>query len=294
MLRWLLKYEGYPPGVVFAVLLHGALILFLIGRQFQPPELVPPEKPQFITATLIQDNPQQQRTDRKREEQQLVREREQQRQAAAEKQRQAEAEKQRQAAAAKQREADAQKQRQAEAEKQRQAEAEKQRQADAEKQRQADAEKQRQAEAEKQRQAEAEKQRLAEAEQQRQAEAERQRKAEEERQAAASAAEAEASATNLVNQYSAIIQTQIYQCWNTPALARNGMVAQMEIRMVPTGEIVSSVITRSSGNDTFDRSVEQAAQCVDRIPEMMDLPSAVFDSNFRVFTMTLDFDDVSR
>jgi colicin import membrane protein len=310
MLRWLLKYEGYPPGVVFAVLLHGILIAFLIGRQFDAKDLVPAEKPVFITATLIQDNPQQQRTEqrRKAEQQQLAdRQREQRRQAEVEKQRQAAVEKQRQeTAAAKQREADAQKQRQADAEKQRQADAEKQRQAEAlkqrqdaekqaaaEKQRQADAEKQRQAEAEKQRQAEAEKQRQAAAEKQRQAEAEKQRQAEAAAQAAA-VAEAEAAATNLVQQYSATIMGLFYDCWKTPALARTGMVAQIEIRMVPTGEIVSGVITSSSGDAAFDRSVEESAQCVKRVPEMMDLPSAVFDRNFRVFTVTLDFNDVLR
>ncbi|MDR2213601.1 MAG: cell envelope integrity protein TolA, partial [Pseudomonadales bacterium] len=166
------------------------------------------------------------------------------------------------------------------AERQRQAEAERQRQAEAEKQRQAEAEKQRQAEAETERQAEAERQRQAEA-----AEAERQRQA----QAAANAG-AETAATNLQG----LIVALISENWTRPPSARNGMTAVVEIRMTPTGEIVSITITQSSGDAAFDRSVEQAVRRVGRIPEMRDLPNSVFERTFRAFTLTFTPEDLLR
>jgi len=297
MLRWLLKYEGYPPGVVFALLLHGGLLLFLLGREFQPREIVNLERPVYIAAAISKENPQRVKREeqaRRQLEQQRAAERERQRQQEA---RRAEEERQRQAAAERQRQ-EQERQRQAEAERQRQAEAEKQRQAEAERQRQAEAERQRQAEAERQRQAEAERQRQAEAERQRQAEAERQRQAEAERQrqaaAAAAAAEAEAASTNLVAQYAALIADLVSQNWIRPPNARNGMVAVVEIRMAPNGEILASNIVQSSGDSNYDRSVDQAVKRLGRVPEMQDLPVAVFERNFRVFTLTFTPEDLLR
>lgn len=289
MLRWLLKYEGYPPGVVFALLLHGGLLLFLLGREFQPREIVNLERPVYIAAAISKENPQRVKREeqaRRQLEQQRAAERERQRQQEA---RRAEEERQRQAAAERQRQ-EQERQRQAEAERQRQAEAEKQRQVEAERQRQAEAERQRQAEAERQRQAEAERQRQAEAERQRQAEAERQRQA----AAAAAAAEAEAASTNLVAQYAALIADLVSQNWIRPPNARNGMVAVVEIRMAPNGEILASNIVQSSGDSNYDRSVDQAVKRLGRVPEMQDLPVAVFERNFRVFTLTFTPEDLLR
>ncbi|HWK55206.1 MAG TPA: cell envelope integrity protein TolA [Hyphomicrobiales bacterium] len=283
---WLLKREGYPPGVLFSLLLHGGLLLFIYYKQAQADQFVRLETPTYITASVIKENPQRVR---RLEELQLLQQQQQAQQRERERQRAAEAERQKQA--------ETERQRVAEAERQKQAEAERQKQATAERQRVAEAERQKQAEAERQQQAEAERQRVAEAERQRQAETERQRQAEQQRQqqaAAQAADEAAAVQQDLVSQYAALIHDLISRNWVIPPGARNGMMAVVEIRTTPVGDIISKNITQSSGNPAFDRSVEQAITRVGSLPELRELPNAVYERNFRVFSLIFRPEDLLR
>lgn len=284
---WLLKREGYPPGVLFSVLLHGGLLLFIYHKQAQADQFVRLETPNYITATVIKENPQ--RTKRLQELQLLQQQQQQAEQRERDRQRAAELERQRQAEAERQKQAEAEQQKQAEAERQQRAETERRRVAEAERQKQAEAERQQQAEAERQRQAEAERQRQAEAERQRQAELQRQQQA-----AAQVAEEAAAAQQDLVSQYAAMIHDLVSRNWVRPPSARNGMTAVVEIRTTPVGDITSRNIIQSSGDAAFDRSVEQAISRVGSLPELRELPSAVYERNFRVFSLIFRPEDLLR
>ena len=269
LLPWLLKFDGYPPGVLLAVLLHGFLMYLFLPDKFEPADMVSIQPASFVVASAVKQSPQQ-----LRQIQQLQRGQQSD-------------------------EAERQRQRQATAEQQRQAEADRQRQADAEKQRQTDAERQRQTAAEQQRQAETERQRQAETERQRQAEAERQQQA-----AAESQRQADIQAANnlqnmsvenqLVAQYYAIINDLISRSWTRPPDARNGMTAVVQLRLTPTGEIISREIIQPSTSATFDRSVLQAVDRVGSFPELKDMPTTVFERNFRTFNLVFSPEDLLR
>ena len=153
----------------------------------------------------------------------------------------------------------------AEAEKQRKAEAEKKRLA--EEKRKADAEAKRK-EAEK-RKAEAEKKR--QEEERRKAEAEKQRREEEARKAAEAemqarlAAEQERLTTQrrsamqrMVDEYVLYIQEKVERSWIRPPSSGRELSCTVEVRLIPSGEVIDAQIVRSSGDAAFDRSVEAA------------------------------------
>ena len=270
-LSWALKYDGYPPGVVVALLLHGLLLYILLPKDLDPANMVRVEPASFVVASAVKQSPQQ----RRRIEQ------------AQTQQRNAEAERQRQAQ---------QRQREADAERQRQADAERQRQAEAERQRVAEQNRQRQQQEEREKQAEAERQRTAEAERQRQLAAQR------EAEAAAAAAAAARNAANqqqsvedqMVSQYVGIIRDLISGAWNRPPNARNGMLAVVQIRLTPTGEIVSRDIVQPSGSADFDRSVLQAVDRVGSFPELKGMPTPIFERNFRAINLEFTPEDLLR
>jgi colicin import membrane protein len=99
----------------------------------------------------------------------------------------------------------------------------------------------------------------------------------------------------LVNSYSAYIVERITRNWSRPPSARRGMQVILSIRMVPTGEIVSVVVERSSGNAAFDRSAEQAVHKVERFEKLQELSQTsprVFESTFRSFRLVFRPDDL--
>ncbi len=87
--------------------------------------------------------------------------------------------------------------------------------------------------------------------------------------------------TDLANSYVALITEVIESNWNRPPSARNSMEVVLAIQMVPTGEVVSVRVLNSSGNSAFDRSAENAVLKAERFPELQQLPSRIFEANFR-------------
>jgi colicin import membrane protein len=275
----LIIYNGYPLSVIVAVAFHSFILAFLIWLQsnnsFDSLELV---QPTIIKALFIDENPQV--TNQRNQERQRLERIEQERVA-----REREQEEQRQ-----QDEAD----RQAELERQRQQEA-RERSAllereELERQRALDLERDRVREREQQ-QADDQRQReLAEAEQRRlQEEADRRRQEEAAEAAAVNAARNE---FELVQSATAIIQQAVQQVWNRPPSARNGMRAILQIRMLPTGELVEARITESSGDPAFDRSAENAVYSAAPFTELQSLPINVFNGNFRSLSLIFQPEDL--
>ena len=85
----------------------------------------------------------------------------------------------------------------------------------------------------------------------------------------------------LANSYIALITEVIQNNWSRPPSARNNMVAELALQLVPTGEVVSVNIIVSSGNTAFDRSAENAVLKAARFPELQNLPAKVFEDYFR-------------
>lgn len=103
---------------------------------------------------------------------------------------------------------------------------------------------------------------------------------------------AEQAEAEVVNSYKSIIMERIAQRWSRPPSARRGMMCDLVIQLVPTGKIITVNITKSSGNDAFDRSAEQAVRAVDSIPELKDVEIAVFERNFRTIHLRFNPEDL--
>lgn len=265
-------YNGYPLSVVVAVTFHSFILAALLYLQSnRNPEALELIQPTVIKALVVQENPQV-ANERKRLErqQQQVREQETAQQAA-------EAERQEQDLA------------QVRAEEQRQ---ERDRAALRERQEQDKLnaeqlllESERQAQEEERRQKE-----LAEAQRQQEIrEAERQRQ-----QAAADAAAAELATSEfeMVQSGTALIQQVVQEHWSRPPSARNGMRAIIQIRILPTGELIDATITQSSGDPAFDRSAENAVYRAEPFRELQNLPINVFNANFRSLSLIFEPEDL--
>ncbi len=278
----LVIFNGYPLAIVVAVSMHAGLLMLLLylqsGNRVEALELV---QPTVVKALFIDENPQV-RNERLIEQRRVQRIEEQRQAAEAQRRREEQqAEQARREAAAEQA-----RQEEARAEAQRQAavrEQEMREQRRAEEMRQQREQEMREAEQRRQ-------QEVAEAERQRQREAaERARQAEAAAQAAAEAARNE---FELVQSATGLIQQLVQDHWSRPPSARNGMRAVIQIRMLPTGELIDATITQSSGDPAFDRSAENAVYRAAPFTELQDLPINVFNANFRSLSLIFEPQDL--
>jgi colicin import membrane protein len=270
-------YNGYPLSVVVAVTFHSVILALLLYLQStKSPEALELVQPTVVKALLIQENPQvaneRKRLERQQQQQRRTREREIAQQAA-------EAERQRQEQA----DARAEEQRKArELASLRQRQEQERLNAD---QLVREREEQNELEQEQRRQRE-----LAQAQRQQESrERERQRQIE---AANAAAAELASSEFEMVQSGMAIIQQAVQSVWSRPPSARNGMRAILQIRMLPTGELIDAVITESSGDPAFDRSAENAVYSAAPFRELQALPSNVFNENFRSLSLIFQPEDL--
>ena len=269
-------YNGYPLSVVVAVTFHSVILALLLYLQSsRSPEALELIQPTVVKALLIQENPQvanERKRLERRQQQQRAREQEVAQQAA-------EADRQRR----EQEQADARAEEQRKA---RELASLRQRQ----EQERLDAE-QLVREREEREELEEERRRQRElAEMQRQQEIrdrERQQEA-----ADAAAAELASSEFEMVQSGTAIIQQAVQSVWSRPPSARNGMRAILQIRMLPTGELVDAVITESSGDPAFDRSAENAVYSAAPFRELQALPINVFNENFRSLSLIFQPEDL--
>ncbi len=92
--------------------------------------------------------------------------------------------------------------------------------------------------------------------------------------------------------YVALIARVVEDNWSRPPSARNDMEAELVIQLIPTGEVVSVTVTRSSGLVAFDRSAVMAVQKAERFPELQDLPARIFNESFRTFRLKFKPEDL--
>ncbi|MEE2732784.1 MAG: cell envelope integrity protein TolA [Pseudomonadota bacterium] len=86
-----------------------------------------------------------------------------------------------------------------------------------------------------------------------------------------------------ITQYKAMIQQTMKRYWARPPSARNDMVVDLSISLLPGGEVKTVTIDRSSGNGAFDNSAVQAVQRAGRFSVPSD--PVLFDRHFRHFKM---------
>lgn len=79
------------------------------------------------------------------------------------------------------------------------------------------------------------------------------------------------------------IKAHISSYWSYPSNVNPSQEVTVQIRLVPTGEVIQVVIVKSSGNAALDRSVEQAISKASPLPVPKEM--LVFEKNFRSFTL---------
>lgn len=79
--------------------------------------------------------------------------------------------------------------------------------------------------------------------------------------------------------YSARIKAKIEKNWRFPPSARPEMRVEVRFQMVPTGEVISVTIIKSSGNEALDRSVIAAVKRAQPLPVTKDV--RLFEQEFR-------------
>jgi colicin import membrane protein len=154
--------------------------------------------------------------------------------------------------------------------------------------------------------AKADKQKKLEEEQKALAEAEKKKKAEKQRREELKALEAqmqkeEQMLTNRVDDtnvnvksYDQLFYERVVQNWSRPPSAIKGMIAVLDIDMLPNGLVTSVVVSKSSGDPAFDRSAVQAVKKVDRFEEVRNIPPDIFERRYRNFTFTFNPGDLRR
>lgn len=109
---------------------------------------------------------------------------------------------------------------------------------------------------------------------------------EKEKQAAADA--------ELAQSYHSVIHDKVSANWSRPPSARNGMSALLRIQLVPTGKVISVDVIDGSGDAAFDRSAILAVNKAESFPELKNLPTHVFEKNFRVFNLNFEPEDLRQ
>lgn len=264
-------YHGYGVPVLVSAGLHAIMLALLMMNWSSPPEpKIAPPLP--IKASLVQAmaRPEPVVDDRAiRQAQAQARERQRQAQLRKKKEAQRQLALKKKAQEAKAR---------AEAERQRQ-QWEKQEKA------------QRAREAQKKKQAQQESEKRAREQQERaQQEAERQRQLAEQQ---AEAEQAQQDAAD-VAYYSDLLVRRMSMYWNRPPSARNSMLAVIEIRLSPFGDLQGFKIIQGSGNEAFDRSVVQAIKLGTPVMELKQLDRRIYEQYFRRFTFKFSPGDLVR
>ncbi len=94
--------------------------------------------------------------------------------------------------------------------------------------------------------------------------------------------------------FSAMIAAKIEQNWSRPPSARLGMKCQLQIQLIPTGEVISVTVIEGSGNAAFDRSAELAVKKVGRFEGLKGMDSVLFERYFRQLTLTFNPKDLRQ
>ena len=90
------------------------------------------------------------------------------------------------------------------------------------------------------------------------------------------------------------IRNEIEQKWVMPANAVPGMVVELVIQLLPSGEVISIEVSYrdASATDSFVSSVIRAVKKVQSFSKLSQLSPALFDANFRKFTLKFKPEDL--
>ena len=92
--------------------------------------------------------------------------------------------------------------------------------------------------------------------------------------------------------YEQLIAGLVSAQWSRPPSARRGMKVVLQIRLAPTGEVISIARISGSGSEAFDRSATQAVERAAPFREIQGMESRIFEQNFREFRFVFNPEDL--
>ena len=82
-----------------------------------------------------------------------------------------------------------------------------------------------------------------------------------------------------------LIQAKFINLWNKPSVLNENIQASIKLTLSPSGEILSSSLTSSSGNKKFDESALKAVSKVNFLTELSKIKRTDFEKYFREITL---------
>ena len=82
-----------------------------------------------------------------------------------------------------------------------------------------------------------------------------------------------------------LIQAKFINLWNKPFVLDENIQASIKLTLSPSGEILSSSLTSSSGNKKFDESALKAVSKVNFLTELSKIKRTDFEKYFREITL---------
>ena len=81
--------------------------------------------------------------------------------------------------------------------------------------------------------------------------------------------------------YEAYIVDQVTRNWRRSPTARNGMVVEVTVHLLPSGRVNDRYVTKSSGDSRFDNDALRAIDRVTVFEKLQELDPVIFDRHFR-------------
>lgn len=81
--------------------------------------------------------------------------------------------------------------------------------------------------------------------------------------------------------YEAYIVDQVTRNWRRSPTARNGMVVEVTVHLLPSGRVNDRYVTKSSGDSRFDNDALRAIDRVTVFEKLQELDPVIFDRYFR-------------
>lgn len=109
------------------------------------------------------------------------------------------------------------------------------------------------------------------------------------------AAQAQAAAEQSVATFGDYVRDRVADNWSRPPSARRDMQVELQIQIVPTGQVMGVVVTRSSGDAAFDQSAVSAVQRAGRFERLQELAHKdplSFEQYFRRFKLVFRPEDL--
>lgn len=94
--------------------------------------------------------------------------------------------------------------------------------------------------------------------------------------------------------YEAYIVDQVTRNWRRSPTARNGMVVEVMVHLLPSGRVNDRYVTKSSGDSRFDNDALRAIDRVTVFEKLQELDPVIFDRYFRKRILRFRPEDLRR